>query len=188
MVNYRRQVRGRGGTGVRSEKSAENIAHKRATSVRRRCRVRIDQSDRRPPFFAPWANFDFSLFVALFDFTFTEIAFTYAPWTKIKQISKCLVALEKGVPTSLNDREIKTSSPPRVSATSLMIALIPFALSDLALVRSNYDPSLSPSQRRIKIRTRNISMTRDFFFELISTTVDYKKKENTFECPRMSYE
>lgn len=30
------------------------------------------------------------LFVALFDFAFTEIAFTYAPRTEIKQIRKCL--------------------------------------------------------------------------------------------------
>lgn len=30
------------------------------------------------------------LFVALFDFVFTEIAFTYAPRTEIKQIRKCL--------------------------------------------------------------------------------------------------
>lgn len=38
-------------------------------------------------------NFDLEgLFVALFDFTFTEIAFTYALRTKIKQISKCIAS------------------------------------------------------------------------------------------------
>lgn len=54
------------------------------------CRAHIHQRVREGSFLARWRNFDSSLFVALFDFLFTEIAFTYALRTKIKQISKCL--------------------------------------------------------------------------------------------------
>lgn len=37
-------------------------------------------------------------FVALFDFVFTKIAFTYAPRTKIKQIRKCVSSTSSDLP------------------------------------------------------------------------------------------
>jgi len=56
------------------------------------CGVRRPPISRRPTS-APLvmaATTERRLFVALFDFPFTEIAFTYAPRTEIKQIRKCL--------------------------------------------------------------------------------------------------
>lgn len=80
---------------VHSERSEESryVVHKH---FERDVMVSSTHTSKGSPegsFLTRWRNFDSSLFVALFDFVFTEIAFTYALRTKIKQISKCLATL-----------------------------------------------------------------------------------------------